>query len=177
MSNIPQLFMRHPDITVLPPLSLPAGISLHSHTEGMDDKWEELIEKAFGMKFSFKDFIVNGGGYKPEYVLYLSENGKPIATTTAIENEKYPGEGWFRMVGVDPESRGKGAGRLICLAALHSLAARGYKTALLSTDDERLPAINLYYSLGFRPVYSHESHMERWNKILSGGCKISAERL
>ena len=166
MEQLPQLIMRHPDLSKLPPLALPRGLSLHSHTDDITAQWEELIEKAFGMKFSFNDFIVKGGGYKPEYVLYLSENGKAIATTTAIENEKYPGEGWFRMVGVDPDCRGRGAGRLICLAALHSLAARGYKTAVLSTDDERIPALNLYYSLGFRPVYCHESHKERWDKIL-----------
>ena len=166
MEQLPQLIMRHSMLEKLPPLSLPYGVSLHSHTEGLDREWERLIESAFGMRFSFEDFIVKGGGYMPEYVLYLSENGKAIATATAIENEKYPGEGWFRRVGVDPDSRGKGAGRLICLAALHSLAARGYKTALLSTDDERIPAISLYYSLGFRPVYSHESHEERWKKIL-----------
>jgi len=71
------------------------------------------------------------------------------------------------MVGVDPDSRGLGAGRLIALAALHSLAERGYKTAVLSTDDERIPAINLYYSLGFRPIYTHESHKERWKKIMA----------
>ena len=166
MEQLPQLIMRHEDLTKLPPLALPFGISLHSHTEELTEQWEELIKKAFGMHFSFNDFIVNGGGYKPEYVLYLSQNNKVIATTTAIENSKYPGEGWFRMVGVDPECRGKGAGRLICLAALHSLSARGYKSAMLSTDDERIPALNLYYSLGFRPVYTHESHKERWEKIL-----------
>ena len=65
------------------------------------------------------------------------------------------------------DARGLGAGRLVCLAALHSLSARGYKTAVLSTDDERIPAISLYYSLGFRPIYTHGSHKERWEKVLS----------
>lgn len=166
MDNLPQLFMRHPDLEHLPPLSLPYGFALHTHIEGNEQIWEDLIEKAFGYHFSFENFIRNGGGYKPEYVIYISKDGKDIATTTAIEKDTFPGEGWFRMVGVDPDARGLGAGRLVSLAALHSLAARGYKTAVLSTDDFRLPALNLYYSLGFRPIYTHESHAERWAKIL-----------
>lgn len=166
MGILPQLFMRHPDITSLPELELPDGVTLHTHLEGTEDVWEALIERAFGTHYSFDQFIRNGGDYKPEHVLYLTKDGKDIATTTAVEKADFPGEGWFRMVGVDPECRGIGAGRLIALAALHSLAERGYKTVVLSTDDERIPAINLYYSLGFRPIYTHESHEERWQKIM-----------
>ena len=158
--------MRHPDITKLPPLTIPDGISLHTHIEGTEKSWEALIERAFGKYYSFDDFIRNGGDYKPEYVLYLSKDGKDIATTTAVEKDIFPGEGWFRMVAVDPDSRGSGAGRLIGLAALHSLAERGYKTVVLSTDDDRLSAINLYYSIGFRPIYTHPSHKQRWEIIM-----------
>ena len=167
MEALPQLFMRHPDLNNLPPLALPHGWALHNHMDGMEESWESLIERAFGNHFSFESFIVNGGGYKPEYVLYISKTGKEIATTTAVEKECFPGEGWLRMVASDPEVRGQGAGRLIVLAALQSLASRGYRTAVLSTDDERIPAINLYYSLGFRPIYTHESHRERWEKLFS----------
>lgn len=166
MSDLPQIFMRHPDITNLPPLNLPEGITLHTHAEGEEENWELLIERAFGQHYSFNDFIRNGGDYKPEHVLYLSKDGKDIATTTAVEKDSFPGEGWFRMVGVDPDSRGIGAGKLIALAALHSLAERGYKTVVLSTDDDRIPAISLYYRLGFRPIFTHESHAERWEKIM-----------
>ena len=166
MENLPQLFMRHPDITNLPPLQLPEGVTLHTHIEGEEAAWENLIERAFNNHYSFDACIRNGGDYNPEYVLYLSKDGKDIATTTAVEKDIFPGEGWFRMVGVDPEARGTGAGKLICLAALHALAARGYKTAVLSTDDARIPALCLYYKLGFRPIYTHESHKERWEKVL-----------
>ena len=163
---LPQLFMRHNNITALPPLCLSkGGMSLHTHVEGEEKKWEELIEKTFGTHYSFDEFIKNGGDYAPEHVLYLAKDGVDIATATAVEKETFPGEGWFRMIGTIPESRGMGAGRLICLAALHALAARGYKTAVLSTDDERIPAIKLYLSLGFEPIYTHESHKERWEKV------------
>ena len=166
MGALPQLFMRQPDITKLPPFALPEGFSLHNHVEGEDKNWEDLIEKAFGSRFSFNDVIVNGGGYKPEYVLYIAKNGVDIATATAVEKDIFPGEGWFRMIGTAPEARGLGAGRLVCLAALHSLAARGYKSVVLSTDDVRIPAIKLYLSLGFEPIFTHESHEERWKKVM-----------
>lgn len=69
------------------------------------------------------------------------------------------------MVAVHPGAQGKGLGKKICLAVLHDLASRGYKSALLSTDDIRLPAIKLYLSLGFEPFYTDGSHKERWNKV------------
>ena len=164
--SLPQLIMRNPDITTLPPLVLPEGFELYHHKEncGMEAEWEDIIQSAFGHNFTF-DFLIKAGDYKPEHVLYLSYNGKPIATATAVEHQNYPGEGWYRMVGVRTDARGMGAGRLIGLAALHALRNRGYKSALLSTDDQRIPAINLYLSLGFEPVYTHESHEERWKKV------------
>ena len=108
--ELPQLFMRNKDITKLPPLCLPkGGMSLHTHTEGEEENWERLIEKAFGTHYSFDDFIRNGGDYAPEHVLYLNKDGIDIATATAVEKETFPGEGWFRMIGTIPESRGLGA--------------------------------------------------------------------
>ena len=165
--KLPQLFMRKTDMTSLPPLSLPAGFSLHTHADGYEQAWEELIEKTFGMYYSFETTIKNGGGYSPEYVLYISKDGVIIATATAVEKDIFPGEGWFRMVGTHPEARGLGAGKLVTTAALHSLAARGYKSVVLSTDDERIPAISLYLSLGFEPIYTHESHKGRWEKVMN----------
>src|SRR5690554_5966475 len=119
MATIPQLFMRKTNMDQLPPLSLPAGFSLSTHTEGMEPVWEKLIAEAFGKPYSFERVILNGGGYKQEYVLYLSNQGTVIATATAVEKQDFPGEGWFRMIAASPAARGLGAGRLVCLAALH----------------------------------------------------------
>lgn len=162
--SLPQLIMRNPDITKLPSFVLPEGMSLHTHREGDETSWEDIIESSFGKRFDFA-LLDRLGGYKPEYVLYVEKDGKNIATATAVENPTYPGEGWFRMVGTHADARGIGAGRLVCLAALHALKFRGYKSVVLSTDDYRLPALKLYLSLGFEPVYSHESHDERWKKV------------
>lgn len=164
MEKLPQLIMRHPNLEIIPPLKLKNGISCHTHRPGDEKAWEEIISQAFKKDYPFQ-LLIDLGGYQPEYVLYLEKDGKPIATASAVENPAYPGEGWFRMVGVHPKAQGLGAGSQICLAALHSLKDRGYKTAVLSTDDYRIPALRTYLSLGFKPVYTHESHAERWQKV------------
>jgi len=161
----PQLLMRMADFRSLPDLTPPEGITVRTHRDGDEESWERIIESAFGNRCDF-DLLRRLGAYKPEYVIYAEKGGECIATATATENSDYPGEGWLRMVGTHADSRGIGAGRLVCLAALHSLRSRGYASAVLSTDDHRIPAIKLYLSLGFKPFYTHESHRERWDRIL-----------
>ena len=165
MENLPQIIMRMPDLSRILPLEVPKGMIIHTHRAGDETAWEEIIESAFGTRYDF-GHLDRLGGYAPEYVFYAEKDGRQLATATAVENPAYPGEGWFRMIAAHKDARGLGAGRAVCLAALHSLKMRGYKSVVLSTDDERIPAISLYYSLGFRPVYSHESHKARWEKIL-----------
>jgi len=164
MDTLPQIIMRMPDLSKLPSLQLPQGMELHTHRAGDEQSWESIIESSFGRHFTFQQ-LIDMGSYHPDYVQYIAKDGKDIATASAVENPNYPGEGWFRMVGTHKDAQGLGAGKLVCLAALHSLQKRGYKTAVLSTDDERLPAIRLYLSLGFRPLYNHPSHQSRWEKI------------
>ncbi len=161
-----QLIMRHPDLSRVPELVLPEGYELVTHKDGYEKKWENIIESSFGMHFDF-DFLIKAGDYAPEKVLYIKKDGKIIATTSAVENTAYKGEGWFRMVGVHKDAQGMGAGKHISLAALNSLKQRGYKTAVLSTDDHRIPAIKLYLSVGFEPVILDESHKERWEKVMA----------
>ena len=165
MEKLPQLIMRISDLSDLPALEPKNGVTLHTHRDGDESAWEKIIESAFGEHHDF-DLLIRLGGYDPSYVIYAEKDGKQIATASAVENPAYPGEGWFRMVASHQDARGLGAGRLVCIAALHSLRDRGYKSVVLSTDDYRIAALNLYYSLGFRPVYSHESHKERWEAIL-----------
>ena len=164
--TLPQLFLRKTNMDDLEPIFLPEGFALHNHIERTEENWENIIEDAFGAKFSFDKAIRNAGDYKPEYVLYVSKDGKDIATGTGVEKPEFPGEGWFRMIATKKEARGLGAGKLVCNACLHALKARGYKSVVLSTDDNRIPAIKLYLALGFEPIYTHESHEERWKAVM-----------
>ena len=162
----PQLFMRRDTLTNLPPIVLPEGFSLHCEREGDDKIWEDLIERIWGTRFSYEKAIREAGGYRPDRVLFLAFHEMEIATATAAEKDWFPGEGWFRMIGTDPNFQGRGAGRLTCIAALHCLAANGFHSAVLSTDDLRIPAISLYLSIGFRPLKLREDHAVRWAHVM-----------
>ena len=146
--SLPQLIMRKADITELPPLVLGEGEEIICHKEncGMEAVWEEIIESAFGKHYNF-DFLIKAGDYRPEHVLYLTVDGKPVATTSAVASPMFEGEGWYRMVGVHADAKGRGAGKKIALAALYALRERGYTSAMLSTDDGRIPALSMYLSL------------------------------
>ncbi len=161
-----QLHMRKTNFDNLPLLNLKAGFGIHSHIEGQEKMWEDIVEKSFGKFFPFKEALIDCGFYQPSNTLYVTYNGKEIATGTASEHKAFPGEGWFRMVATVPEARGTGAGRLICEVMIQSLVARGYKTIALATDDDRIPAITLYLSLGFEPIIFDDEHKERWAKVM-----------
>ena len=164
--NLPQLFMRKTDMENIPEIILPEGIILHTHIPGHEADWETLIERSFGSHFGFDSSLTSRKGYKPEHVFYLSRGKKELATTSAIEKDEFPGEGWLHMVGVDPDARGMGLSLSIVAAALRSFRERGFNSVMLSTDDFRIPAIKTYLRLGFNPVMSHESHEARWAAIM-----------
>jgi mycothiol synthase len=53
------------------------------------------------------------------------------------------------VVGVDPGERGTGLGRALTLAGLNYLRDRGLAEAMLYVDEDNVPAIRMYESLGF----------------------------
>ena len=174
--KLPQLFMRMSEMDNIPAFSLPNGCTLHTHIEGNEGNWESIVERSFGYHFDFEKAIKLAGGYKPEYVFYIEKDGVDIATMTAATHPDFPNEGWCRVIATVPEARGIGAGKAVVLAGMNSLKERGYKSIALSTDDERIPAISLYLSLGFKPLITHESHEGRWKEVL-GKLNMSVEAL
>jgi mycothiol synthase len=94
-----------------------------------------------------------------------------VGTTWALRRESFPsGVGSVHMVAVTPEHRRRGLGRLLVLFALRRFCEQGIARARLQTDDVRLPAIKIYLGLGFRPLLTHESHLERWRKVYRKLC-------
>ena len=53
------------------------------------------------------------------------------------------------VVGISPTAQGRGLGRVLTLAGLHHLAARGVEEVLLYVESDNAPAVAVYSRLGF----------------------------
>ena len=58
--------------------------------------------------------------------------------------------GEIYIMGVDPNSQGKGIGRAVTIAGLKYLCYQGIFSAMLYVDELNASAIKLYKSLGFK---------------------------
>jgi len=58
------------------------------------------------------------------------------------------------MLGVDPDYRGRGIGRIALLAGLSHLKNKGVQVVELTVDSENEVACALYHSVGFQTLTS-----------------------
>jgi ribosomal protein S18 acetylase RimI-like enzyme len=94
----------------------------------------------------------------PDTVVWAAvEGGTPLGCVTYVVSTASPmaelveeGEAAFRMLGVDPDAQGRGAGRVLVEACLARARADGRRAVVLHTTPWMTAAHRLYESFGFR---------------------------
>lgn len=161
--------MERDSLGNLPTLTVRDGYTVRSYREGDAADWCRLISAGIGGNYTeeaFRQSTAGDAGFDPEGLFFAEKDGQLFGTACAVYRDGVPADmGYVHMVAVDPMHQGNGLGRALTVAVLHRLRERGFKRAVLETDDWRLPAIRLYLSLGFKPVFRHESHEPRWREI------------
>lgn len=164
-----QLEMRRTSLGELPPLAPPAGCTLRSYQPGDEAEWARIMNHCFGTQWTPERCLtelVQREEFDPQGCFFVAVDGIPQGAAAAWQKPEHLGDtGFVHMVGVVPEFRGRGFGRLVTLAVLHWLREQGYRRVILHTDDWRLPAIRSYLSLGFRPVLFNDHHARRWELV------------
>lgn len=97
----------------------------------------------------------------------VEEDGALIATASVRYIERFPDSGYVHWVAVDPRARGRRLARVVMAKVLDSFAADGRPSAILETDDPRLPAIASYLGQGFIPHYTEPDHALRWSRVFA----------
>ena len=159
-----QLRMRRPSLENLPELAVPAGYGLHTGREDSKAVWEDIVASSFGRNMDYEETL-NYPNCGPEHCWFCAVDGVDVATATSYSRDEYPGDAVLHMVATHQKGLRRGAGKLAVLAVLHGLRETGCGAVWLYTDDFRLPAIQLYLSLGFEPVIDDEEMQARWDAI------------
>lgn len=95
----------------------------------------------------------------------VERDGRIVATASVRYHARFPQSGYVHWVGVDPAYRGLRLGTIVMARVIRRFLADGRRSAMLETDDFRLPAIVSYLGQGFVPQYPEPDHEARWSRI------------
>ena len=150
--------------------SLPEGYSLSSPHKGSDlDAWAELLDSDGGFG------VWDGERIKSDILSHLIA---PDAASLLFYHDELIGcfctydcssRGHKRGFGmwfiIAANHRGRGLSYALCFRTLYCFVREGYEEVLLSTDPQRLPALNFYLSHGAEPLYSSLFSYLQWRRI------------
>lgn len=151
--------------------NLPDGFSVKNYTEvdNAMEHWLDIVQygisKGRADDLYYKKTMLERPCYNEKDCLFVMKGACPIATITVICNYEKK-DGYVHMVACKPEARGQGIGRFLADLAVYILKKEGMKTAYLTTDDWRIPAIKTYLKVGFTPDLSTSEFEDRWKKVL-----------
>ena len=136
--------------------------SYHHLQPGEEDKLTQIQNRCFTGTWGYNPntieditYYINLSYRSPEDIVLICEGDKPIGycwTEISCEAEAAKSEkkGCIYMLGVDPDYRGRGIGKIALLAGLSYLKSKGVQVVELTTDSENEVACALYYSVGFK---------------------------
>ena len=115
------------------------------------------FKESWGFKPNTEDeirYLINTRGCSPEDVIFCFQDNQPVGYCWTKIN---PGEnkhqdakkGRIHMLGVDPDYRGSGLGRIALMEGIRQLKSKGVQIVELTTDSMNQPAYDLYQSVGF----------------------------
>jgi len=131
---------------------------------GEEDRLTKLQNRSFADTWGYNPNTVEEISYRtslPDYsprnIILAYEGDRPVGYcwTQADLDEKQANavggkKGRVYMLGVDPDCRGRGMGKMVLLAGLHHLKSKGFQIVEATVDSENKTANSLYRSIGFK---------------------------
>jgi mycothiol synthase len=149
-------------------VELPADVSIRVGVDPADDAAMRTFHEVFTASFaehwgvdasayeSWRARLDAAAGTPYDQWLVAYVDGQPAGVMQAADASE-TATGWVRELGVLPEYRGRGLGRLLLDRAFAVFRDHGYRTAELGVDlENRSGAYRLYESVGMTRVF--ESH-------------------
>ncbi|TNM44245.1 mycothiol synthase [Nocardioides albidus] len=155
--------MRRPAVVPLPVAEPPAGVRIRDYGTGDAEALLAVNAAAFAHHPEQGSLDATGLAERmaePWFdpaglLLAVSEEGELLGFHWTKQHDASLGEVY--VVGVSPAAQGRGLGRVLTVAGLQHLAARGVTEVLLYVESDNSPALRLYGGLGFQhaPADTH----------------------
>ncbi|WP_278258666.1 mycothiol synthase [Nocardioides convexus] len=147
--------MRRPTAVPLPGLEVPDGVTIRDYGDG--DAAALLAVNAAAFATHPEQGALDRAGLDERMaeawfdpaglLLAVDPDGTLLGFHWTKQHDAATGEVY--VVGIAPEAQGRGLGRVLTLAGLHHLAARGVAEVILYVESDNAPARRLYEGLGF----------------------------
>ncbi|MCF1749847.1 GNAT family N-acetyltransferase [Mariniradius sediminis] len=132
-------------------------IEIIEYTPDLQPDFERINKQWVEQFFSLEEFDRNQLENPKEYILdkggaiLFAKEGKRILGTVGLVKA---GDGAFEMIkmGVSPEARGRGIGRLLGMAILQKARALGGRKVVLYSSSKLEAALALYRKIGFKDI-------------------------
>ncbi len=127
---------------------------------GEEDRLTQIQNRCFTGTWGYNPntiediiYYINLSYHSLEDIISIYEGDKPVGycwTEINREAAKGEGKGYIYMLGVDPDYRGRGIGKIALLAGLSYLKSKGVRVAEITVDSKNEVACALYRSVGFK---------------------------
>jgi ribosomal protein S18 acetylase RimI-like enzyme len=133
------------------------SIEIIDYAPAYQPDFERINKQWVEQFFSLEEFDRNQLGNPKEYILdkggailFARDGGRILGTVGLVKS----GEDVFEMIkmGVSPEARGRGIGRLLGMAVLERARQLGGSKVVLYSNSKLEAALGLYRNLGFREI-------------------------
>lgn len=148
--------------------SLPPDYTLRAFRDGDEPAYEELFRLAWpdvGALSHTKAHALPGGFLLVEH----DASRQLVASCVAFEPESssHAMDGSLGWLVVDAAHGRRGLGTVVAASVTNRLIDERYALPWLGTEDDRLVAIGMYLSLGWRPYLYAEGMEARWRQIFA----------
>ena len=142
------------------------GYTLRAFRDGDEDAYDELFHLGFAPEGTLDRTRAHSlaGGF---LVVEHDTTRELVASGVAFapDSPRHPHDGGLGWLVTDPAHTRRGLGRSVVASVINRLLDEGYAMPWLQTEDDRLPALALYLSLGWQPHLYTEGMTARWRDI------------
>ncbi len=167
-----QLFMVHPGpLTDFSAPALDSGYAIRKAVQADSRALAELLSEAYDDAWSAPRVgreLLDAPDVPVTWVIEDSAGIVAVASERILP-DSYPDAGYVHYVAVSRRARGHRLGAAVTAQCLIGFGKRGLPTAVLETDDFRVPAVVTYLRLGFVPEIRPQTasvETKSWSELL-----------